>query len=112
MSDVSQLPTKINFDLDTVERDAGELKEPFVVQLNGKTITMTDPSTLDWRDVMLMTNPQDLIRLSLSEADRDHLQATGFESWKFGKLLAAYAEHFELEKIMQDARRQNALGGV
>lgn len=110
-SNVSQLPESINFDLDTVERDPKEVKPPFRTKVGDRVIEMVDPSTLDWRDVMLMTNPTDLIRLSLSAEDRTHLQSVGFESWKFGKLLEAYSEHFELDKLVEDARRQGALGG-
>jgi hypothetical protein len=109
VSDVTQLPVNLAIDLDTVERPASEVKPPFTAQIGGRTITMLDPSDLDWRDLMAMSTPQDFIRLSMSKPDREFLATQDIPGWKFNLLMEAFYRHFDLEELAEKARREQTL---
>lgn len=108
-SNVSQLPGNIVFNLDEVERPAEDIKPPFVFAFKGRELRMEDPAELDWRDLLLMDDPTQFIKLALAKDDRKWLYDQGFESWRFGKLIEAYSNHFDLEGQMRKARQQARL---
>lgn len=103
---VTQLPVKIHLDLDAVERPSKDIKEPFVVKINGRTITMIDPSDLDWRDLLLMESPMDFLRYALSPEDKSWLTEQATPGWKFSQLMEAYYSHYDLEEKQREAQRQ------
>lgn len=111
-SNISTLPKNLALDLDAEQRPEGEVKPPFTVQVEGREITMTDPSELDWRDLILLESPTDFLRLSLTAEDRKFLLEQSLPGWKFNRLMEAYYGHFDLDKKVRDARRQQALSGV
>jgi hypothetical protein len=111
-SNVSALPKNLALDLDSESRPENEVKPEFTVQINGREITMTDPSELDWRDLILLESPTEFLRLSLTAEDRKFLLEQPLPGWKFNRLMEAYYNHFDLDQKVRDARRQQALAGV
>lgn len=97
-------------DLDNEERPEEEVKPPFVVNVGGKKITFTDPAEIEWRALASVVIPGDLIRISLSKEDRDHLKGLALSSWKFNKLMKGYYDHYDLEDKIAEAKRQEAIG--
>jgi len=99
---MSNTPQQITFDLDAQTRAPEDVKEPFVVNVRGRAITMTDPENFDWQDLLLIQNPNDFLRFCISDDDRIYLRGlTGehkIEGWRFGKLMEAYQRHYELDK--------------
>lgn len=108
---VSQLPQHIDLDLDTAERPESEVKPPFAANIAGRRITMEDPADLDWRDLLLLENPAEFLRLSLTKDDRKFLLEQPLPGWKFNKLMEAYYNHYDLDDKIAAAKRQQALGG-
>lgn len=107
---VTELPNKnVVLDLDAVERDEDD-RPPFVVSIAGREITMVDPDTVDWRDLITMTDPTDFLRIAMSAEDRRYLSEQSIPGWKFGKLLEAYYAHYDLDDKIGQARRRAALG--
>lgn len=108
MTEISHLPQPgIILDLDAEpDLDPEDRKPPFVVKVGGKVITFADPSELDWRDLAAVEIPVDLIRVSLSREDRDHISQTPMTSRTFGRLMKAYYDHYGLEDRIRDAKRQ------
>lgn len=110
-SNVQQLPGRISIDLDTATRPEKDIKPPFVANVNGREITMIDPAEVDWRDLALMESPGEFLRFALSPEDRKYLLEQELPGWKFERLMEAYYNHFELEKQVAAAKRQQAFGG-
>lgn len=97
---------KINLDLDAVQKDEDEVFEPFVVNIAGRTITMTDPADLDWQDLAEIENPVDFLRYCVAEEDRRHIYKQRIPGWKLGKLMEAYNTHYDLERRTAQAERE------
>ena len=102
------LPGVIDFDLDAVERDYES--KPFVVNIGGKPVTFTDPSDLDWQDLLEVESPAGLFRFCLSEEDKEHILGVDIPGWKIGKLMEAVLKHYQLEEKLAKARKQRNLG--
>lgn len=97
-------------DLDAEERPEEDVKPPFVVNVGGEKITFEDPANIEWRALASVNIPGDLIRISLSVEDRNHLKGLSLPAWKFNKLMKAYYDHYGLEDKIAEAKRQEALG--
>lgn len=100
---------QITFNLDTVEKDPAEVIEPFVVNIGGRAITMTDPSDLDWQDLEDIQTPSGFLAFAVTAEDRRHIAQQRIPGWKFGKLMEAYMQHYRMEERMADAKRQRRL---
>lgn len=104
---VHQLPEPgVIVDLDTVERDPKDVKDPFVAKVEGRNVTFADPNEIDWRDLASVQIPQDLLRVSLSTEDLEHIQDVKMPSWKFNKLMKAYYDYYDLAEKIKQAQRQ------
>lgn len=113
MSDdnISRLPEPgVILDLDAEERPSSDIKPPFVVKVEGKTLTLQDPSEIDWRDLAAVEIPADLLRVAMTREDRSHLQGSGMPAWKFNRLMEAYYTHYDLEEKIRNAKRQAQFG--
>lgn len=111
-NNVSRLPEPgVILDLDLEERPEKDLKPPFVTKVGGRTISMTDPSDIDWRDLASVEIPQDLLRVAMSAEDRDHLVQQALPAWKFNRLMDAYYTHYDLEGQIKDAKRRAQFAG-
>lgn len=97
-------------DLDAEERPEEEIKPPFVVNVGGRKISFEDPANIEWRALASVNIPGDLIRISLSKEDREHLRELALPAWKFNKLMKGYYDHYGLEDKIAEAKRQEALG--
>jgi hypothetical protein len=113
MTNVSRLPGDVNIslDLDAVERPAEDVKPPFVVQVGGKAVTMTDPAEFDWEDLLDIQNPQDFLRYCLNDEDREHFRNTSFPGWKLNVLMESYMKHYDLDKRMRQAQEEERRAG-
>lgn len=87
--------SKINLNLDTAEREKSY--EPFVVVIDGRSITMTDPAELDWKDLLAIEQPSEFFRHCMSEDDQAFLRKTNIPGWKFRLLLESYQRHYGLD---------------
>lgn len=108
---VTRLPEPgVILDLDSVERPAADVKPPFVVNIEGRQITMQDPSEVDWRDLAAVEIPADLLRVAMTREDRNYLMDLALPAWKFNKLMEAYYTHYDLEEKIRNAKRQAQFG--
>lgn len=111
MTSISELPDpSVSLDLDLLERPPEDESTPFVVNINGRKITMVDPDTLDWRDLITMSDPTDFIRIAMSSEDRQYLVKQAIPGWKFSRLLESYYLHYDLDEKIAAARRRGSLG--
>lgn len=112
MSNVTHLPEPgVILDLDIEERDPKEVKQPFVANVEGRKITLTDPSDVDWRDLASVEIPADLLRVAMTRDDRIYLQGLALPAWKFNRLMEGYYTHYDLEEKIRNAKRQSQFGG-
>ena len=112
MSDISRLPQPgVVIDLDLEERDAKDVKPPFIASVGGETITFADPDEIDWEKLAEVRIPADLLRISLSKEDRKHLLDAKLPTWKFKRLMDRYYSHYDLEERILEARRQANFSG-
>lgn len=112
MSDnVTHLPDlSVVLDLDTETRPEKDIKPPFVVKVGGKAVTFKDPGEIDWRVLATVDTPADLVRVSLSSEDREHLTSQVLEGWKFNRLMDSYYQHYDMEERLEEARRRAKIG--
>ena len=93
-------PSKVNLNLDTLEREAAP--EPFFVVVGGKRYTFQDPEECDYRDLLESQeeyangNPRRAIELAIREEDREAFFANRLPGWKLRTLFELYSEHFGL----------------
>ncbi len=109
---VSRLPEPgVILDLDLETRPAKDVKPPFVVNVEGQKVTLADPSEIDWRDLAVVEQPADHLRVAMTRQNRHNLQGLSLPGWKFNRLMEAYYAHYDLEEKIQNAKRQAAFGG-
>lgn len=107
MNDVTHLPEPgVVLDLDVAERPEKDIRPPFIVKVGGRTVTFADPGEIDWRELATVQIPQDLLRVSLSREDREHLRSLSLESWRFNQLMESYYTHYDLEDRIAEAKRR------
>lgn len=109
MSDVSSLPESFDFDLDSWEPDAKDLKEPLKIKLGGRVVVFSDPRDRPWQDLVALENPVQFIRVCTSQEDREHIMAQQFSSRKLDALMTKFMEHFEVKEAIAEAQKQNRL---
>lgn len=97
----------VSIDLDTLERPSQDVKPPFKVKINGKTITFTDPAEVDWQDLASVEQPADIFRICLSKPDRDVIADAGLPGWKVNALFESFSEHYDFEERVAKARRRS-----
>lgn len=86
---------QVTLDLDNVERE--ETYKPFVVNVDGKAITFTDPAEIDWKDLLDIEEPAQFLRHAVSAEDRAHLKQADIPGWKFKLLMESYTNHYGLD---------------
>jgi len=99
----------VHLDLDAeIEKGPEKAKEPFRFSLRGRVIEMLNPDDQDWRDLMLMEDPRQLLRLCLSAEDRTFLyEQDGVPARVFNRIMEGFNAHYGLaDKIAQARRRQ------
>ena len=109
---IRQLPQHVTLDLDAYERPVDEVKPTFTANVGDRVVTMIDPANVDWRDLLVMEDPNEFLRHAFSPEDRKHLLAQPLPGWKFNKLMDAYYNHYELEEQIRKARQQQRLAGI
>ena len=112
LADVTQLPERFDFDLDSWEPDAKDVFEPFKARVNGRVVTFNDPRDNDWRDLLELQNPVEFIRVCTSEEDRKYLLAQTIHSRKLEALMAGFMEHFKIDDAIREAQKQQRLRGI
>ena len=104
MTDLPQ--NNIVLDLDAVERPAEDIVPPFVVNVAGRLITMSDPEEFDWQDLLNIQTPQDFLRYCVSADDRDYLRDLKMPGWKFGALMKGYQRHYKIDAKLEEYDRE------
>lgn len=111
-SNVTQLPEAgVMLDLDLETRPEKDVKPPFVVQVEGRKVTLNDPTEIDWRDLASVEQPADLLRVAMTREDRNYLYDLELPTWKFNRLMEAYYTHYDLEDKIATAKRQASFRG-
>ena len=110
-SNVVPMPdTSVTFDLDAAKRPESEIKPPFVVKIGGRKVTLGDPADVDWKDLVVLEGPGELLKFTTSPEDLRHIETIDTEGWRFGQLLERYSEYYELDQVLQKAKRRAATG--
>jgi hypothetical protein len=91
-------PARITINLDDLERDPAEVKEPFIFLHNGEWYQIMDPSEIDWQDLLIADrNPAYLFAKGLADKDkREQFFAEPMRGWKMEALMKRYRKHFGL----------------
>lgn len=85
-------------DLDQLERDGGP-RPVFKFVLAGREWFLSDPTEIDWQDVMTMfMDPYDFFRKTLPADDITEFFDTRIPAWKMNILMDRYSEHYGLPK--------------
>jgi len=87
----------IDLDLDSLERDV--TYKPFVFGWKGRTISLSDPAELDFRQLLEVETPIGFLKFTASQEDRDFLASDEgwMESWRLNKLIEKYYRHFGID---------------
>jgi len=86
---------QITFNLDSLERNEAD-RPPFVVAVDGRAITLTDPQELDWLDLATIEDdPSRFIGLCIEDdADREFFFNSRVPAWKINKMVQAFQQHY------------------
>lgn len=93
---VTDINAHVDFNLDTVET---EKRKPFYFNLTGKDgnprrMKMSDPHEIDWKTIIEMEKPIELLREVLSEEDKEFLRDNPIGAEKFNLLMEAFFKHY------------------
>lgn len=97
---------KVHLNLDTAERPEDQQFELFTTVVNDRTITITDPAEIDYKDLLTIETPLQFFRYTMSEADRDFLAEQNLKGWKLGLLLESYLTHYRAEERIDERLAQ------
>lgn len=88
---------KINLDLNAVTRE--QTYQPFVFDWKGRTISLSDPAELDFRQLLEVETPIGFLKFTMSQEDRDFIASDEgkMETWRMNKLIEAYYRHFGID---------------
>lgn len=82
-------------DLDAMEREGST--EPFEFLLQGNRYLLSDPTEVDWQDLLAaLGNPHMFFRLVLPPDDYREFFSTKLPSWKMNRLMDKYTDHYGL----------------
>ena len=92
---------RIDLNLDEETRDTSY--QPFVFYWKGRTISLSDPAELDYRQLLEVESPVGFLRYTASQEDRDFLASEEgkMEGWRLGRLIEKYYKHFGMDKERQ-----------
>lgn len=97
LPNVTQMPNRIDLDLDSYhdDKDPG----PFHFQVGGQAFEMTSPAQLDFTALLDMESELDILEIALGEEQFKRLRALRLPVAKATKLAQAYQQHAQ---YMQD----------
>jgi hypothetical protein len=93
----ARTPVKVALDLDKLEHE--NATEPFAFKVAGRSITLLDPSLLDWQVAATIDarNPHSFFGSTMTPEDFDFWVAQPvMEMWKVEKVVQMYRDHFGL----------------
>jgi len=93
---VTDINSQVDLNLDTIEL---EKRRPFFFSMkdtegNPRRIRMSDPHLIDWKTILEMEKPIELLREVLSEDDKEFLRENPIESEKFNVLMERFFKHY------------------
>jgi hypothetical protein len=93
---VADINAHVDLNLDTVET---EKRRPFYFSMTGKDgqvrrIKMGNPHDIDWKTILEMERPIELLREVLSDDDRDFLRNNPIKAEKFNILMENFFKHY------------------
>jgi hypothetical protein len=87
--------TKIDFNLDTIERE--QHYAPFTIVVADRRMTLVDPKEIDWKDLLDIEQPiQFLSHVFASDEDKAFFKQQNFPGWKLDKMIEQYTKHYGL----------------
>ena len=66
-------------------------------EVESRAVTMTDPTDIDWVDLLDINEPLQFLRYCVTAEDREFIKTCPIEGWRFGKLIEAYQRHYGLD---------------
>lgn len=100
----------IDMNLDTLENEKAP-KKPYAFSMTDpatnepRRIVLANPHDIDWKTLLEMEKPLELLKECLTAGDREFLRDNPIPNWKFTKLMEAFFKHygFDLAKGKEDA---------
>jgi hypothetical protein len=96
----------VDFDLDSVERDAQDVYPLFHSNIGGKRIPFINPDEVDWQDLAFLDSPVELLQFLVTPEDLRHIREQKIPGWKLGKLMEAVTTHYGWDKKFEQAQRE------
>lgn len=93
---VTDLNARVNLNLDTVET---ETRTPYYFAMSGKDgvprrIRLSDPHKIDWKTILEMEKPIELLREVLTDEDKAFLRENPIDAEKFNILMEDFFKHY------------------
>lgn len=90
---LSDTPGKVDFNLDTYERE-GEIPEPFSMVVAGRRITLADPHEMPWQDLADIDDPFEVVDKFMTPADAKFFLEQRIEAFKLQGFMRAFQTHY------------------
>jgi hypothetical protein len=88
----------VDFNLDDLDRESAEVRQPFAFTVGGQRFTLTDPADLDWKDRLEIDDPVAFFRYCMPEDQKPAFKALDLPGWKLGKLIEQFQRHYGIGK--------------
>lgn len=89
---------KIHDNLDELDRDSSEVREPYGFVWGGNTLVASDPADKDWQELMDSDGELAVLKSCLSDEDLGKFLAVRAPGWKLRELVRRFLAHFGIEE--------------
>lgn len=96
MSEQPYTNEHIDLNLDTIEREQSQVREPFAFVLEGDRYILTDPADLDWKALLEIDDPIGFFKHCMPAEQKDRFKELDVPGWKLGKIIEAFQKHYGL----------------
>jgi hypothetical protein len=102
MSEYSS-PDHIDLNLDEIEREQSQVKQPFAFALAGHRFVLNDPADLDWKELLEIEDPIGFFKHCMPEEQKEIFKTLDVPGWKLGKIIESFQKHYGLGSKGNDA---------
>jgi hypothetical protein len=85
----------VTLNLDELENDDPNAdKPPFAFVVNGERFMLTNPSLLDWKQLLEIDDPIAFFRYCMPADEKDRFKQQDVPGWKLGKIIEKFQTYY------------------
>ena len=96
MSEQPYTDDHVDLNLDTIERESTQVKQPFSFVIGGHRFVLNDPAELDWQQLLEIDDPIAFFRYCMPQEQKETFKELRVPGWKLGKVIEGFQKHYGL----------------